>query len=90
MRTDANTSTDATTGQARASGRQSALGLFFLLPLLMGGCPEFREEVVSVIEMVARSALLSTQGAQTIADTATTSLLDATIDLLFDQLRTAD
>lgn len=90
MRTDANTYTDATPGQVRACGRQAKLGLFFLLPLLMGGCPEFRDELVSVIETVTRSTLLTTEDTQSIADTATTSLVDATIDLFFDQFRTAN
>ncbi len=90
MITDVNESTDATPGQARPCGRQAKLGLFFLLPLLMGGCPEFRDELISVIETATRSALFDTQDTQTIADTAVTSLADATLDLIFDQFRTGN
>ena len=90
MRTGVTTSTAAKTGYARVSGYRAVLGLFFLLPLLMGGCPEFRDELVSVIETATRSALLSTADTQTIADTATASLADATIDLFFDQFRTTN
>ncbi|MCP4593506.1 MAG: hypothetical protein GY842_22440 [bacterium] len=45
-----------------------ALGL--LLPMVMGGCPEFRNESVAAIE------------------TATRGVLNAGLDLLFDQYRT--
>lgn len=78
---------------ARASSglrAPSQARVVFLLPLLMGGCPEFRDELVSVIETVTRSTLLTTEDTQSIADTATTSLVNATIDLFFDQFRTAN
>ncbi len=90
MKTGANNSTDAKTGYARVLRHRAALGLFFLLPLLMGGCPEFRDELVSVIETATRSTLLSTADSQAIADTATVSLVGATIDLFFDQFRTTN
>ncbi len=90
MTTDVNKSSATTAGQARACGRQAKLGLFFLLPLLMGGCPEFRDELISVIETATRSALFDAEDTQTIADTAATSLADATLDLIFDQFRTGN
>jgi hypothetical protein len=44
-----------------------ALGI--LLPLVLGGCPEFRNDVVNSI------------------DTATRGILNAALDLLFNQFR---
>jgi hypothetical protein len=64
-----------------------ALGVSLLLPFLMGGCPEFREDVVGVFETATRTALLSTEDAPTIVNVARVSLVDATIDLFFDQFR---
>lgn len=52
--------------------RVAALMLFGLLPTLMGGCPEFRNESVTAVE------------------TATRGMVDAFLDLLFDQFRTND
>ena len=66
------------------------LGLCFLSPLLMGGCPEFRNDVVGVVEAATRTALLSDEDAWAIADTATLSLVDATIDLFFGQFLSDD
>ena len=63
-------------------------GLALLLPLLMGGCPEYRNNVVGVFETAARTALLGSDDQDTIAHAARGSLVDATIDLLFDVLRT--
>jgi hypothetical protein len=62
------------------------LGLCCLVPLLMGGCTEFRTDVVSVFETATRSALLSTDDEWTIANAARVSLVDSTINLIFDQL----
>jgi len=45
------------------------LGLGVLLPLLMGGCPEFQDQAVDAVE------------------TAVRGVVDAAVDLLFDQLR---
>ncbi|MBU0717111.1 MAG: hypothetical protein KJ749_02595 [Planctomycetes bacterium] len=67
---------------------RSLLGLALLLPLLMGGCPEYRNDLVGVFETVARSTLLGTDDQATMAYTARGSLVDATIDLVFDVLRT--
>jgi hypothetical protein len=51
----------------------------------MGGCPEFRDDVVSVVETATRSALLGTDDYSTIANAARVSFVDVTIDLIFDQ-----
>ena len=67
---------------------RSLLGLALLLPFLMGGCPEYRNDLVGVFETVARNALLGTDDQATITHTARGSLVDATIDLVFDVFRT--
>ena len=74
-------------GSTGATGRWRLLGLCLLLPLLMGGCPEFRDDVVGVYETATRSALLGAENRDTIAFGARTSIVDATIDLFFDQFR---
>jgi hypothetical protein len=67
--------------------RRPLLALCFLLPLLMGGCPEFRNDVVSTIETATTSALFGTENTLTITRTARESLVNAAIDLIFDQFR---
>ena len=75
---------DASLGSAR---RRSVIGLCLMLPLLMGGCPEFRDDVVGVFETATRNALLGSEDEWTIAHVVRGSLVDATIDLVFDALR---
>lgn len=70
----------------RSTLRRLLLGLCCLVPLLMGGCPEFRNDVVGVLETATRSALLGTDDEWTIRNAARVSLIDVTIDLIFDQL----
>ena len=66
-----------------------ALGaLCLLLPCLLGGCPDFRNDVVGVFETATRSIIFDQADTASVTDTAGDSILDATIDLLFDQLRT--
>ena len=77
------TSTNASGG---SRVRQALLGLCSLVPLLMGGCPEFRNDVVGVFETATRSALLGTDDELTIANAVRVSLVDATIDLLYDRV----
>ena len=72
---------------ARLRTRRCALGLSLLLPFLMGGCPEFRQDVVGVFEAATRTALLGTEDEWTIGSITRGSLVDATIDLFFDQFR---
>jgi len=57
-----------------------------MVPLLMGGCPGFRTDVLGVLETATRSALLGTDDEWTIANAARVSLVDVAIDLVFDQL----
>ncbi len=87
MKMAVNASTVGTAGPTRPRARRPLLGLCFLLPLLMGGCPEFRNDIVGVVETATRSALLGTEDTVTIVDTATLSLVDATISLIFSGFR---
>ena len=68
-------------------GRRPLFALCLLLPLLMGGCPEFRDDVVGVFETATQTALLGTEDEGAIVQAARVSLVGAAIDLLFDSLR---
>lgn len=70
----------------RSTLRRALFGLCCLVPLMMGGCPGFRADVVSVFETATRSALLGTDDEWTIANAMRVSLVDVAIDLVFDQL----
>ena len=56
----------------RRRGWASVMGVSLALPLCMGGCPQFRNEIVDAFETAARG------------------LVDASVTLYFDQLRTDD
>ncbi len=55
--------------RSKANGA-AVVVLCALLPALMGGCPEFRNQSVTAIETAARG------------------VVDAAVDLFFDQFRT--
>ncbi len=63
------------------------LALCLLLPFLMGGCPEFRNDTVSAFETATQAVLFGTEDGITIVNSTRISLLDAGVDLVFDQLR---
>ena len=71
----------------RARRGLALLAISVLLPGLMGGCPTYRNDLVGVLETATRSALLGTADSATIVSTAGNSFVDATIQLIFDQLR---
>jgi hypothetical protein len=73
--------------RARPLLRHAAAGLCLLVPLLMGGCPEYRDDLVGVFETATRDVLLGTEDEWTIANTVRGAVVDATIDLVFDQFR---
>ena len=75
------------TNLSKARQRSWAFGVCFLLPFLMGGCPEFRNDVTSVFEGAVRTTLLGSEDEWTIASIVRGSITDATIDLVFDQFR---
>ena len=64
------------------------LALYALLPALFGGCPELRNSSVDAIDNATRSVVLGDATRVDAADTATTSVLNAVLDLFFEQFRT--
>ena len=72
--------------RARKTRCGALLGLWFAIPLLMGGCPDYRTDLVGVLATATRSALFSNDDAVTITNTVRASLVDATLSLLFSQL----
>jgi hypothetical protein len=79
--------TTGTSSRSRPVLRLAAVGLGLLVPLLMGGCPEYRDDLVGVFETATREALLGTADEWTITYAIRGSVVDATIDLIFDQFR---
>ncbi len=67
-----------------------AFALLGLLPLLMGGCPQFRNSSVDALGTATKSVLLGGGDTNEALDVASLSVLDSAIDLLFDQFRTDD
>ena len=55
---------------SRMWSRLAVLALCLMLPILGGGCPEFRDQSVAAVE------------------SATRGVMNAGLDLLFDQFRT--
>jgi hypothetical protein len=58
-----------------------------LLPLVCGGCPEFRDSVVDAAESATQAVLLSQGDPADAVDTAGRSVGTAVITLFFDQFR---
>jgi len=75
------------TNLGKARRLSSVLGVCFLLPFLMGGCPDFQNDIAGVFEGAVRTALLGSEDDWTIASIVRGSFTDATIDLVFDQFR---
>ncbi len=72
----------------RSAAVRVCLGtLMVLAPALTGGCPEFRDQLVDVAESATRSAILTGDSVETVAETAARSAVDASLTFLFDQLR---
>jgi hypothetical protein len=63
-------------------------GLLFLLPLLLaGGCPDFRDSAVDAVDTATRDLIFSRQEPGEVAQTAADTLINAALDLFFDQFR---
>ena len=67
--------------------RRFEVVLCLLLPLVMGGCPDYRDDIAGEFETATRTALLGVEDEWTISSAVRGSFVDATIDLLFDQFR---
>lgn len=71
----------------RGARRGAAFALLAALPALMGGCPEFRNDLVTIANEATQAVVLGGESQDTVVDTAVRGALGAAIDLLFDQLR---
>ncbi len=60
------------------------------LPLLCGGCPEFRDSVVDAASSATQSVVLSEGDPADAVDTAGRSVATALIELFFDQFRSGE
>lgn len=72
----------------RSSHPLALWGLCLLLPFLMGGCPEFRNEVVNAVDTAVQGVVLGDVETDEAFDSASQAALGAAFDLLFDQFRT--
>lgn len=64
------------------------LALALMLPGLLGGCPEFRNSTVDAIDAATRDLIFGTTEPLDAVGTATVGMLNAALDLFFDQFRT--
>ncbi len=72
----------------RARLRCAALiGLLSLMPSLMGGCPQFQNDVVDALEVATHDLLLAGDTPDTVFETASISILGAGLELFFGQFR---
>jgi hypothetical protein len=68
----------------------AVLMLCLCLPLLLGGCPEFRDSVVNNISDATHSLILGGGEPGETLSTATQGIVGAILDLFFDQFRSGD
>ncbi|UCG32012.1 MAG: hypothetical protein JSU68_10145 [Phycisphaerales bacterium] len=64
------------------------LALALLLPGLLGGCPEFRNSTVDAIDAATRDFIFGTTEPLDAVGTAGVGIMNAALDLFFDQFRT--
>ena len=62
--------------------------LLAVLPTLVGGCPEVRNQLVDIAETATRTIIFTDVGPQETLENVIYGIVDAGIDLIFDQLRT--
>ena len=58
-----------------------------MLPLLMGGCPEFRDSLVSVADSLTRGLIFHTDTPNNLINAASVGVINAVLDLFFNKLR---
>ena len=71
----------------RTARTRVVLALCLLLPGLLGGCPDFRNSMVDAIDAATRGILLGGVQPEDAAETAVRGVVNAALDLFFDQLR---
>ena len=72
---------------SRSPRQWLVLVLLGLLPGLMGGCPEFRNDLVNIANDATQSVVLGGETEESAWDTAVRGALGAAIDLFYDQFR---
>ncbi len=65
-----------------------AAALIAVLPMLVGGCPEVRNQLVDIAETATRTIIFTEVDPQKTLENVIYGVVDAGIDLIFDQLRT--
>jgi len=58
-----------------------------VLPALTGGCPEFRNSVIDSVDAATRALIFDTTTTEVALENAVRGIINATLDLAFDQLR---
>ena len=71
----------------RAISRFAVFALCLLVPILQGGCPDFRNSVVDAADTTTRDLIFGTQDVGTSIKTGLDSVLNAALDLFFGQFR---
>jgi hypothetical protein len=61
-----------------------------LLPAILGGCPELRNSSVDAVDGATRSVLFSDTPTNDAVDSARDGILNAVLDIFFEQFRTED
>jgi hypothetical protein len=73
--------------RARRRVRLLAAALCLILPLVAGGCPDFRNGVVDAVDVATRSLIFNTAEPDQAFLTASESIINSALDLFFDQFR---
>ena len=71
----------------RLTGTRAILGLLICTPLLAGGCPNFRDDVVGVLQNAALNSFVSGGDTQAVADDVAQGFAAAILEYLFEPLR---
>jgi hypothetical protein len=71
----------------RLTGTRTILGLLICIPLLVGGCPNLRDDIVGVLQGAALSSIASGGDTQAVADDIALGFAAAFLDFLFEPLR---
>jgi hypothetical protein len=72
---------------SRRSTKIAVLLLALMLPGLLGGCPDFRDSTVDVVDALTRDVIFGASDPADAVGTATVGILNAALDLFFDQFR---
>ncbi len=71
----------------KTTTRLAVAALCLLIPLLQGGCPDFRNAVVDAVDATTRDVIFGRQDIETSFQSGLESIANAALDLFFDQFR---